>query len=174
MNWVFVCCVLLICVYPCSVRRLWKRKKSQHNKLCFVSLFTHFARGGCHEQMYCTSQILIITVCKYGDCANQTSCTDMLWDDYQPVVFFLTNASTVWSSKVVTLVLTNSFWLPGWKEHMFFRGWAVKLWLERLIWAFDNFLHSLFKLLSCHGFKAVKSESCLYFLTLWLLFRNLD
>lgn len=54
------------------------------------------------------------------------------------------------------------------KSTCFFRGWAVKLWLEGLIWAFDNFLHGLFKLLSYHGFKAVKSESCLYFLTFWL------
>lgn len=60
------------------------------------------------------------------------------------------------------------------KSTCFFQGWAVKLWLEGLIWAFDNFLHGLFKLLSYHGFKAVKSESCLYFLTFWLAFRNLD
>ena len=72
----------------------------------------------------------------YEDCANQTSCTDMLLDDYQRLVFFLTNASTVWSSKVATLVLTNSFWPSGWKEHMFAKicCQAVIVWVDLSLW----------------------------------------
>ena len=45
---------------------------------------------------------------EYEDCANQTSCTDMPVDAYYPVPLPVTNLSTVWSSKVATLALTNS------------------------------------------------------------------
>ena len=50
----------------------------------------------------------LLLALEYEDCANQTSCTDMPSDAYYPVLLPVTNFSTVWSSKVATLALTNS------------------------------------------------------------------
>lgn len=50
----------------------------------------------------------LLLALEYEDCANQTSCTDMPLDAYYPVLLPVTNLSTVWSSKVATLALTNS------------------------------------------------------------------
>lgn len=50
----------------------------------------------------------LLLASEYEDCANQTSCTDMPSDAYYPVLLPVTNFSTVWSSKVATLALTNS------------------------------------------------------------------
>lgn len=50
----------------------------------------------------------LLLALKYKDCANQTSCTDMPLHAYYPVLLPVTKLSTVWSSKVATLALTNS------------------------------------------------------------------
>lgn len=74
-------------------------------------------------------------VLEYEDCANQTSCTNMPLDAYYPVLLPVTNLSTVWSSKVATLALTNSLGCgfgnsalsEGLLSHCDCRSWAKSL-----------------------------------------------
>lgn len=51
---------------------------------------------------------LLLTL-EYEDCANQTSCTDMPLDAYYPLLLPVTNLPNIWTSKVATLLPTNSF-----------------------------------------------------------------
>lgn len=73
----------------------------------------------------------LLLVLEYADCANQTSCTDMPLDDYYPVLVPVTNVSTVWSSKVATLALTNSLGksthFQGLLSHCDCKNW-LKFW----------------------------------------------
>lgn len=57
-----LCAVSYLCI--CGSVRLLKGNKSQHNELCFVSLLHILPEVAVINRCTCTSQSLIITVCK--------------------------------------------------------------------------------------------------------------
>lgn len=131
-----VCCVSYLCICGSVVRLLKGGEKVEIMNCVLFHSYIFCLRWLSWTDVLVQVRVSSLLFASYEDCANQTSCTDMPLDDYQRVVFCVTNASTVWSGKVATLVLTNSFWLLGWKEHMFSRMCchAVIVWADLSLW----------------------------------------